>query len=159
MPSTLSPNQKIRALYACDPMTPLADLDPGDHFIDPDTVSLLVLMVCEVPDESLSWFRKRMMPPAQLRRQVAAREVELQEKMYQVTGKLAAMGYEVDSQVKRGKRTGQVISDVASEENVDLIIIERRRQRPLERFLLGSVADYVARHANQPLLIMPPREQ
>ncbi|MQX52542.1 universal stress protein [Alcanivorax sediminis] len=41
----------------------------------------------------------------------------------------------------------------------DIPIIERRRQSSLERLLLGSVADYVTRHANQPLLIMPPREE
>ncbi|MFE8072530.1 universal stress protein [Marinobacteraceae bacterium S3BR75-40.1] len=152
----LSPDRKLKALYACDPFRPLDQLDPGGHLIDPGNVTLLVAMVCEVPEESLAWFRKRLMPPKQLRRQVAAREVELQRQMYDITQKLESLGYEVDSRVERGKSTGQVIADVAEEEAVDLIIVDRRRQTPWQRFLLGSVADYVSRHATQPLLIMPP---
>ena len=39
------------------------------------------------------------------------------------------MGYEIDGGVKRGKRIGLVITSVAERENVDLIILQRRRQK------------------------------
>lgn len=147
--------RKLKALYAVDPFRPLDELDPACHLLDPENLSLLVLMVCEVPEESLELFRKRLMPPGQLRRQVAAREVELQEQMAEVTHKLESMGYEVDSKVQRGKKTGLVITEVAEKEDVDLIILERRRQKTWQRILVGSVADYVTRHTKRPLVIMP----
>jgi nucleotide-binding universal stress UspA family protein len=155
-----SPNHeqaKLKALFAVDPLRPLDQLDPAGVLFGPARVSLLVLLVCEVPDESLSQFRKHLMPPHQLRRQVAAREVELQQHMLEITQKLQAMGYEVDSCVERGKQTGQVIIDVADREDVDLVMLQRRRQTAWQRVLLGSVADYVTRHTRRPLLVLPYR--
>lgn len=155
MPVPTTNERKLKALYAVDPFRPLAELNPACSLLDPENLSLLVLMVCEVPEESLELFRKRLMPPGQLRRQVAAREVELQEHMAEVPHKLESMGYEVDSKLERGKQTGLVITEVAEREDVDLIILERRRQKTWQRILIGSVADYVTRHTQRPLLIMP----
>ena len=158
MPLSNPEQDKRKALYAVDPLVPLDQLDPATDLIDPDTLSLLVLlvlMVCEVPVESLALFRKRLVPPSQLRQQVAAREVELQRHMLDITRKLESMGYEVDSRVARGSKTGQVITEVADREAVNLVILQRRRQKNWQRLLVGSVADYVARHIRQPLLIMP----
>lgn len=155
MPLPDTGQSKLKALYAVDPLRPLDQLDPAGKFIGPDRLSLLVLLVCEVPDESLALFRKQLMPPRQLRRQVAAREVELQQHMLEITKKLESMGYEVDSRVERGKQTGLVITEVADRENVDLVILQRRRQKTWQRVLVGSVADYVTRHTKRPLLIMP----
>jgi nucleotide-binding universal stress UspA family protein len=149
--------RKLKALYAVDPLRPLDELDPAGKFIGPDNLSLLVLLVCEVPEESLALFRKQLMPTSQLRRQVASREVELQEHMLEITQKLESMGYEVDSRVERGKQTGLVITEVADRENADLVILQRRRQKTWQRVLVGSVADYVTRHTKRPLLIMPYR--
>lgn len=155
MPLSNPEQDKRKALYAVDPLVPLDQLDPATDLINPDTLSLLVLMVCEVPEESLALFRKRLVPPSQLRQQVAAREVELQRHMLDITRKLESMGYEVDSRVARGSKTGQVITEVADREAVNLVILQRRRQKNWQRLLVGSVADYVARHIRQPLLIMP----
>jgi nucleotide-binding universal stress UspA family protein len=146
---------KLKALYAVDPLRPLAQIDPANGLFGPDNLSLLILLVCEVPEESLALFRKQLIPPRQLRRQVAAREVELQGLMVEITHKLESLGYEVDSRVERGERTGRVITDVADRENVDLVILRRRRQKAWQRILVGSVADYVTRHSRQPLLIIP----
>ncbi len=155
MPSSDPQTSKLRALFAVDPLRPVEHLDPALGLINPDNLSLLVLLVCEVPEESLVLFRKQLMPPSQLIRQVAAREEELQERMVAITQRLEAMGYEVDSRVQRGKSTGRVIIDVAEKESVDLIILQRRKQKPWQRILLGSVADYVTRHTSRPLVIMP----
>jgi nucleotide-binding universal stress UspA family protein len=155
MPVPNADNRKLKAIYAVDPLRPLGELDPAGGLIDREDLSLLVLLVCEVPDESLSLFRKQLLPPAQLRRQVAAREVELHQHMADITHKLESMGYEVDSRVERGKKTGLVITEVAEREDADLIILQRRRQRTWQLVLVGSVADHVTRHARRPLLIMP----
>ncbi|MEQ9546905.1 MAG: universal stress protein [Marinobacter sp.] len=155
MPSATPQKSRLKALYAVDPLRPLDQLDPASVLIDPENVSLLVLLVCEVPQESLALFRKQLMPPDQLRRQVAVREVELKHHLAEITHRLESKGYEVDGFVERGKQTGLVITEVAERENVDFIILQRRRQKTWQRVLLGSVADYVARHAKQPLVIIP----
>lgn len=155
MPLPTDNDRKLKAIFAVDPLRPLEDLDPARGLIDPENLSLLVLLVCEVPDESLALFRKQLMPPSQLRRQVAAREVELQRCMVDITRKLESMGYEVDSCVERGRKTGAVITEVAEREAADLIILQRRRQKTWQRVLVGSVADYVTRNTTRPLLIMP----
>jgi hypothetical protein len=64
MPLSNPEQDKRKALYAVDPLVPLDQLDPATDLIDPDTLSLLVLMVCEVPEESLALFRKRLVPPS-----------------------------------------------------------------------------------------------
>ncbi|WP_273426131.1 universal stress protein [Marinobacter sp.] len=155
MPSAIPEKSKLKALYAVDALRPLDQLDPAGGLIDPENVSLLVLLVCEVPEESLALFRKQLMLPDQLRRQVAAREVELKHHLAEIIRRLESMGYEVDGCVERGKKTGLVITEVAERENVDLIILQRRRQRTWQRVLVGSVADYVTRHTKRPLVIMP----
>ncbi|MEP5981171.1 MAG: universal stress protein [Marinobacter alexandrii] len=155
MPSASPEKSKLKALYAVDALRPLDQLDPAGGLIDPENVSLLVLLVCEVPEESLALFRKQLMLPDQLRRQVAAREVELKHHLAEIIRRLESMGYEADGCVERGKKTGLVITEVAERENVDLIILQRRRQRTWQRVLGGSVADYVTRHTKRPLVIMP----
>ncbi|BES70072.1 hypothetical protein RE428_10900 [Marinobacter nanhaiticus D15-8W] len=149
---------KLKVLYACDPYRDLEDLDPGGRLISPENARLLVVMACELPEESLSWFRKRLMPPLQLRRQVAAQEVELQERMFEVVKRLESLGYEVDSRVQRGRKIGEVLVAMADEHQVDLILVERRRQTAWQRLLVGSVIDYLNRYANQSMLIMAPPE-
>lgn len=150
----LQTDGKLTVMYACDPYRDVSTLDPGGRFLSPDNARLVVVMVCEVPEENLSWFRKRLMPPHQLVRQVAAQEGELQERMFQVVSQLEGQGYEVDSRVRRGKGIGEVLVAVAEELNVDLIVAERRRQSAWQRMLVGSVTDYLNRHARQSLLIL-----
>jgi len=156
MTADSSESEKQLVLYACDPLVEPATLDLDGPLLTPDRVRLLVVIACEVPQESLAWFRKRLMPPAQLRRQVAAREVELQERMFAVYKHLEHLGYEVDTRIERGKHTGDIILGIADEADVDLIVMKRRDQAPWERLLIGSVADYVAKRARHPLLILPP---
>jgi nucleotide-binding universal stress UspA family protein len=48
----------------------------------------------------------------------------------------------------------EVISRVAEEEKVDLIVLGSRGMGGFQRFLLGSVSDGVAHHAHCPVLIV-----
>lgn len=155
--SESEPTRKFHALFPCDPYADLgrARLEEGG-LIRPDRVRFTLLMVMEMPEESLAWFRKRMMPPAQLRQQVAAREEELQRCIYERSKQLEARGYEVDTHIERGKRIGEETLRIADTGGYDFILVRRRPQRPWQRPLVGSVADYIAKRATRPLLILPP---
>lgn len=148
--------KRLLVLYACDPLTDPQSLTLDQKFLAPESHRLLILMACEIPEESLVWFRKSLMPSAQLRRQVASREVELQEHILAVSKQFEHFGYEVDTKIQRGKHTGDIILEVSQEKKIDLIVLQRRRQRPWQRLLVGSVVDYVSKRASIPILILPP---
>ena len=64
-----------------------------------------------------------------------------------------AAGFTVQTRVVEAEvRTG--ILDVATEWRADLIVLGSHGRRGLERFLLGSVAESVARHARCSVLIV-----
>ena len=66
---------------------------------------------------------------------------------------LRAAGFKVDSRVVENEiRTG--ILDVATEWHADLIVIGSHGQKGLRKFLLGSVAEFVTRHARCSVLIV-----
>lgn len=50
------------------------------------------------------------------------------------------------------------ILDVAAEHKVDMIVMGTHGRSPLVRTVLGSVADRVVRHADIPVLLVPPSE-
>lgn len=51
---------------------------------------------------------------------------------------------------------GQSIVDAVESEAADLVVLGRHGAGFLERVLLGSVADYVARHSKTAVLLVPP---
>jgi nucleotide-binding universal stress UspA family protein len=62
-------------------------------------------------------------------------------------------GFKVDSRVlEREVRTG--ILDVAAEWRADLIVLGSHGEKGLRKFLLGSVAEFVARHAHCSVLVV-----
>jgi nucleotide-binding universal stress UspA family protein len=63
-----------------------------------------------------------------------------------ITGKLRASGFSVTPTLEEGHPTSKII-DVAKEWNADLIVLGSHGRKGLNRFLMGSVAESVARHA------------
>ena len=62
-------------------------------------------------------------------------------------------GFKADSRVVENEvRTG--ILDVAADWHADLIVLGSHGERGLRRFLLGSVAEFVARHAHCSVLVV-----
>ena len=63
------------------------------------------------------------------------------------TGMLRTSGFNVTSSLEEGDPKSRII-DVASEWNADLIVLGSHGRKGLDRFLMGSVAESVARHAS-----------
>ena len=60
--------------------------------------------------------------------------------------RLRAAGFKADGAVENGDIREKII-DAAAEWRADLIVMGSHGRRGLQRFLLGSVAEHVARHA------------
>lgn len=66
---------------------------------------------------------------------------------------LRKSGFKADSRVAENEiRTG--ILDIAEDWHADLIVLGSHGEKGLRKFLLGSVAEYVARHAQCSVLIV-----
>jgi len=66
---------------------------------------------------------------------------------------LRAAGFKADSRVVENEvRTA--ILDIAAEWSADLVVLGSHGQKGLRRFLLGSVAEFVARHARSSVLVV-----
>ena len=68
------------------------------------------------------------------------------ELVARVAKELSAAGFKVEAVVRVGD-VRETIIDFASEWRAELIVLGSHGQRGLKRFLLGSVAEFVARHA------------
>jgi nucleotide-binding universal stress UspA family protein len=68
-------------------------------------------------------------------------------------GRLAAAGFSVATAVREGDPR-RAILDYAAEHKCDWIVMGSHGRRGLERFLMGSVSEAVARHARCSVLIV-----
>src|SRR5271157_4400167 len=68
------------------------------------------------------------------------------ELVERIANGLLGAGFKVDTAVEVGDIRETVI-DSAAEWGADLIVVGSHGQRGIQRFLLGSVAEFVARHA------------
>ena len=70
----------------------------------------------------------------------------VRELVERVAKELRSAGFTVDTAVEVGDIRERII-DSASEWGADLIVVGSHGRRGIQRFLLGSVAEFVARHA------------
>jgi nucleotide-binding universal stress UspA family protein len=70
-----------------------------------------------------------------------------QESVKQTSQALRAAGFNVNSRVVEAEARNGIL-DVAAEWHADLIVLGSHGRKGLQRFLLGSVAEHVARHAD-----------
>lgn len=68
------------------------------------------------------------------------------ELVERIAQELRSAGFKVDTAVEVGDIRERII-DSAAEWDADLIVVGSHGQRGIKRFLLGSVAEFVARHA------------
>ncbi|HNH49747.1 MAG TPA: universal stress protein, partial [Myxococcota bacterium] len=60
---------------------------------------------------------------------------------------------QVDARVELGEPT-EVITKLAEDLQVDLVVLGARGLTPSERFLVGSVSDRIVRHCKRPVTIV-----
>lgn len=83
------------------------------------------------------------------------REIEAYQFLNAIAAELAQSGIEAHTRVVIAE-PDEAILDVAAAEGVDLIAMATHGRSGISRFLLGSVADRVVRHADAPVLLVRP---
>ena len=73
----------------------------------------------------------------------------------QVVERARAEGARATSLVWDGE-PGEAIVDAADAEHADLIVVGSHERSTVGRFFLGSVSDYVVRHARAPVMVVRP---
>ena len=112
----------------------------------PDGAQILVLRLVEPRIYSLAPQMSAGYAPEQdeIMKEESARA---KEDVQQVGQRLRAAHFDVETRVAQGEaRIG--ILDVAAQWRPDLILLGSHGRRGLRRFLLGSVAEFVSRHAD-----------
>jgi nucleotide-binding universal stress UspA family protein len=74
------------------------------------------------------------------------------------SGSLRQQGYDVETEILMGTSTPQAILMAADDQNVDLIVMCTHGRSGLGRFVFGSVAEKVVRHAKVPVLLIRAKE-
>lgn len=78
---------------------------------------------------------------------------EAADSVKQATESLRKAGFKADSRVVENEvRTG--ILDAAATWNADVIVLGSHGEKGLKKFLLGSVAEFIARHASCSVLVV-----
>jgi nucleotide-binding universal stress UspA family protein len=70
-----------------------------------------------------------------------------QESVDQARQALHSAGFSVNTRIIEAEARNGIL-DIAAEWGADLIVLGSHGRKGLQRFLLGSVAEFVARHAN-----------
>lgn len=83
-------------------------------------------------------------------------EIFARDQMRDLFEKTDWNGLEVETSLQTG-HPGQQICEHARDSDVDLIVIPTHGSTGLTHLLLGSVAEYVVRHAHCPVLVVPTR--
>lgn len=116
---------------------------------------------CKVPEVIVLFVVEPIYPityeiPIEVAEDVKQRnEVFGKEYIERITRNLSAEGIAASGAIQQG-RPAEVILDYARSRQVDLIIMSTRGRSGLSRWILGSVADRVARNSTAPVLLVPP---
>lgn len=85
-------------------------------------------------------------------------EIQAQERTYlaDTAGQLGTVGGAVVAQTLLTGDAGPELVEWLGREQPDLVVLSTHGRGPASRFWLGSVADYLVRHASAPLLLLRP---
>jgi nucleotide-binding universal stress UspA family protein len=91
-----------------------------------------------------------LVAPPEMAAGYAPELADLKQPAHELVGRIAqqlrAEGFKAESAVEVGD-VREIVLDSAAEWRADLIVLGSHGKRGLQRFLLGSVAEFVARHA------------
>jgi nucleotide-binding universal stress UspA family protein len=85
-------------------------------------------------------------------------EKAAREQMHDLVRKADWSGLKVEASLQAG-HPGQQICERAKDSGVDLIVTSTHGTTGFKHVLLGSIAEYVARHASCPVLVVPSHER
>ena len=91
------------------------------------------------------------------RQLLSAKKNQSEEYLRQVASGLAEAGLQVETTVREGDASEQVV-EYAKEHSIDLIVMSTRGHGAIRRFLVGSVTDRVIRSSEIPVLAIPPKD-
>jgi nucleotide-binding universal stress UspA family protein len=78
---------------------------------------------------------------------------EAEQYLKGLEGHLRAKGLDVDTHVRYGNDAEEIL-DHATQKEIDLIAMSTHGRNGIKRFLLGSVAEKVLRHAQKPVFLV-----
>ncbi len=78
---------------------------------------------------------------------------EARQQLKPMAEELEAAGLNVSVRIESGRPRSRVL-EIANEENVSAIVLGSHGRGNVAGMLLGSVADYVVRHAKQPVIVI-----
>lgn len=120
------------------------------HLPHSEKLQLSVLTVIHTPYASQSYQRTGSMLEFYEREKASAAET-----VAKIKEMFAGADVEFQHIIREGHR-GQMIVDVAREQEVDLIVVGARGRSTVRRLLLGSTSDFVATHAGCSVLVVRP---
>jgi nucleotide-binding universal stress UspA family protein len=134
-----------------------AALESVETQVNPKKTEVLVLHVLELMPYYLT---PEMAPrhPAVLESLLAAVRSAAETLVASAVERLQQAGFQASSSIQEGDPKSLIV-DTASEWHADLIVLGSHGRKGLERFLIGSVSDAVARHAPCSVEIVRPREK
>lgn len=156
MNMSINPPELKRLLVALDPFDGNELLEGYVYHIAKSfDAEIVLLLACELAQETLILFRKQLLPPEQLEEEIQTREKELEPHLMELAGRLRETGLRVFPRLAYGKKIGSMILEAAAAEEVQLIVMGSRSHGALKSLLVGSITDYVLHRAQVPLLIIP----
>lgn len=78
---------------------------------------------------------------------------EAEEYLQSLKERLGARGFDVDTHVRYGHDVEEIL-DHAAQRDIDLIAMSTHGRNGIKRFLFGSVAEKVLRHAPKPVFLV-----
>ncbi len=78
---------------------------------------------------------------------------EAEEYIQRIENRLKTKGFTVESHVRYGDEAGEIL-DHAAQKDIDLIAMSTHGRSGVKRWLLGSVAEKLLRHATKPIFLV-----
>jgi len=121
-----------------------------------ENANIRLLHVFRIPDYAVTQYGRRPHDCGEMRWQAESAEQEAQENLNAVEKEVLSKGIKVKAYFRVGYPLEEIVS-MASDPEVDLVIIGSHGLSAIKRLLLGSTAERVVEHARCPVLVVKDR--
>lgn len=143
-------------LWACDPSKPSPlVLRYVQELAAWSGADVWLIFVSTVPEETLTLFRRRLLPPEQLQQTVEALRDEAVDPLAEVARDLVRTGLAVRTRVITGSSVGEGLLEAAEQCRADLIVMGSGQKSLLQRLFSATDTETVLRQASVPVLVVP----